>query len=260
LQTSYSPPAEIPAPTRKTNGFEFHGVTNEARDAHLAPACLTGHRRSRLRPAHCLRNPQHGAPAPAPVAPTLESYLSQATQAQADGQREKARGFYRDAAKAYPTDKTPWLKLAEDYFAAGDYGNAVLAGQEVLERDPQDTTANSLLAVSGLRITAGSLKALRKDAEYPVGSREEALAVTRSLRETLGKPPCCPSCRRAASPKPRWCPNAGPWRHQPPRPAAPSGPGRRSRRQPARQAQVSRTTPDQQRKAHGQEGQCSEAA
>lgn len=148
--------------------------------------------------------PNTAPPAPAPVAPTLESYLSQATQAQADGQREKARGFYRDAAKAYPTDKTPWLKLAEDYFAAGDYGNAVLAGQEVLERDPQDTTANSLLAVSGLRITAGSLKALRKDAEYPVGSREEALAVTRSLRETLGETallPIVPPGSEAPKPK-----------------------------------------------------------
>lgn len=155
--------------------------------------------------------PNTPAPTAAPVAPTLESYLAQASQAQADGQREKARGFYRDAAKAYPTDKTPWLKLAEDYFAAGDYGNAVLAGQEALERDPQDNTANSLLAVSGLRITAGSLKALRKDAEYPVGSREEALAVTRSLRETLGETALLPIVPPGSEPpKPKVVPKRRP--------------------------------------------------
>jgi hypothetical protein len=136
----------------------------------------------------------------------------------------------------------------------------VLAGQEVLERDPQDTTANSLLAVSGLRITAGSLKALRKDAEYPVGSREEALAVTRSLRETLGNRPAAHRAagQRAPSQGRAQTPGRGGTSRRARQP--PSGPGRRSRRQPARQAQVSRTTPDQQRKAHGQEGQCSEAA
>jgi tetratricopeptide (TPR) repeat protein len=189
-----------------------------------ATACLPGAHRG---PARCSlpAQPQHGGLRSGTGAPTLESFLSQATQAQADGQREKARGLYRDAAKAYPTDKTPWLKLAEDYFAAGDYGNAVLAGQEVLERDPQDTTANSLLAVSGLRITAGSLKALRKDAEYPVGSREEALAVTRSLRETLGETALLPIVPPGARPKqrrrpaPRQPPSAG---HalRTPRPAA----------------------------------------
>lgn len=136
----------------------------------------------------------------APVPPTLESYLTQADQARTDGQPDKARTLYRDAAKAYPADKTPWLKLAEDYFTAGDYGNAVLAGQEVLQRDPQDNTAHSLLAVSGLRITAGSLKALRKDADYPVGSREEALAVTRSLRETLGETALLPITPPGAEP------------------------------------------------------------
>lgn len=169
--------------------------------------------------------PNTPAPTAAPVAPTLESYLSQATQAQADGQREKARGFYRDAAKAYPTDKTPWLKLAEDYFAAGDYGNAVLAGQEALERDPQDNTANSLLAVSGLRITAGSLKALRKDAEYPVGSREEALAVTRSLRETLGETALLPIVPPGSEPpKPKVTPRRRAVAAQPAAPAPANAP------------------------------------
>jgi hypothetical protein len=107
----------------------------------------------------------------------------------------------------------------------------VLAGQEVLERDPQDTTANSLLAVSGLRITAGSLKALRKDAEYPVGSREEALAVTRSLRETLGETALLPIVPPGSEPQAKVVPKrravaaparrpGSPIRPRPPQPAA----------------------------------------
>ncbi|MEK8032534.1 tetratricopeptide repeat protein [Ideonella sp. DXS29W] len=144
---------------------------------------------------------------------SLEEWLSRGDTARKDGLTEAARSAYRDGAKAYPTDKQPWLRLADSYFQAGDYGNAVLAAQEAAQRDPKDSTAHSLLAVSGLRITAGSLNALREQSGYPVGSREEALDVTRRLREALGDPtlltpvmqepaPSSQSARKRPAPKP----------------------------------------------------------
>ncbi len=135
----------------------------------------------------CATNPP--APAePAPAVVSLEEWLVRGDAARKDGLHEAARSAYRDGAKAYPTDKQPWLRLADGYFQAGDYGNAVLAAQEAVQRDPKDNAAHSLLAVSGLRITAGSLSALREQSGYPVGSREEALDVTRRLREALSDP------------------------------------------------------------------------
>jgi tetratricopeptide (TPR) repeat protein len=128
----------------------------------------------------------------APAVVSLEEWLARGDAARKDGLHEAARSAYREGAKAYPTDKQPWLRLADDYFNTGDYGNAVLAAQEAAQRDPRDNTAHSVLAVSGLRITAGSLAALREQSGYPVGSREEALDVTRRLREALSDPSLLP--------------------------------------------------------------------
>lgn len=154
---------------------------------------------------------------PAPVVASLEEWLSRGDAARKDGLHEAARSAYREGAKSYPADKQPWLRLADDYFNVGDYGNAVLAAQEAIQRDPRDNAAHSVLAVSGLRITAGSLTALREQSGYPVGSREEALDVTRRLREALNDPSLLPvvAAPAPAAPAPR--------RARPPRPAANAG-------------------------------------
>jgi hypothetical protein len=113
--------------------------------------------------------------------------MQQAQSAQTAGQRERARQAWRSAAKAYPTQKSPWQSLAQDYFDAADYGNAILAAQEVLQRDSQDALAHSVLAVGGLRLSMVSLDALRDRGSYAVGSREEAVGLTRAMREALGE-------------------------------------------------------------------------
>jgi tetratricopeptide (TPR) repeat protein len=145
----------------------------------------------------CASAPGQGAgAAPAAAAPAIvamDEWMAQGDAAVKEGDHTKARAAWRSATKDYPTAKRPWLKLSEDYFNTADYGNAVLAAQEALQRDPHDRLANSVLAVSGLRLTAGSLAALRDDGAYAVGSREEAVAVTHSLREALGEPVLVPA-------------------------------------------------------------------
>lgn len=125
-------------------------------------------------------------PEPAQQLISMEEWMARAKQAANEGNTEKSRAAYRAAAQNYPTEKAPWLKLSEDYFNAQDYGNAVIAAQEALQRDMQDTLAHSILAVSGLRLTAGSLGALRQDGNLSVGSRDEAISVARALRDALG--------------------------------------------------------------------------
>ncbi|HIV70639.1 MAG TPA: hypothetical protein H9903_06900 [Candidatus Aquabacterium excrementipullorum] len=145
-----------------------------------------------------------------PTAPeaitTLEEHLAQATRAEEAGDREKARGLYRAAAKAYPVAEEPWQKLAESYFNAGDYGNAIQAAQEVMQRDPKDATAASVLAISGLRLSSQAFAVLHEQAEgvraksggaakpltnasILLAARMEAETLARNLRELLGEPP-----------------------------------------------------------------------
>jgi hypothetical protein len=125
--------------------------------------------------------------APVPQA-SLETLLQQAREASAQAQPDKARRLYRDAAKAYPTAKEPWLQLAEDYFRRADYGNAILAAQEVTQRDASHPMAQSVLAVSGLRVSAQALGELRERTTFEVGSRDEAVQLARQLRAYLGEP------------------------------------------------------------------------
>ena len=139
-----------------------------------------------------MQSPSVAPAQPAPAIVSMDEWMARGDAAIQEGDHTKARDAWRSAARDYPTAKQPWLKLSEDYFNAADYGNAVLAAQEALQRDPRDRLANSVLAVSGLRLTAGSLAALRDDGAYAVGSRDEAVAVTHSLREALGEPVLVP--------------------------------------------------------------------
>lgn len=134
----------------------------------------------------CATDPSK-VPEPAPAGVTLQEYSKQAAAAAAEGSRTKSRDIYRTAARAYPASQLPWLKLAEDYFESADYGNAILAAQEVLLRDSSDSVAASVLAVSGLRVSASALQTLRAQNRIAGGTRSEAQTMARTLREVLGE-------------------------------------------------------------------------
>lgn len=171
--------------------------------ACLIAAALTG----------CASGPKPApAPAPAPPQPTLSALMQDAQSAVQAGTKERARQALREAAKAYPTAKEPWVKLAADYFEALDYGNAILAAQEVTQRDPLDGTAHSILAVSGLRVSSSALATLRaQQSGMPNDTRTEAQNLTRVLRETLGEQVLVPRVDApvAAAPTRRTSRNAG---------------------------------------------------
>ena len=166
-------------------------------------------------------------PTAAPAVQPLQEYMQEAGQAAAAGSKERARDVYRTAAKTYPTSKEPWLKLAEDYFEAANYGQAILAAQEVIQRDPADSLATSVLAVSGLRVSASALSTLRQQ-QSPLngGTRSEAEGLARILRDLLGEPVLVPrpvaAAASAAAPVPvKARQPARPAAAKPPVPAAP---------------------------------------
>ena len=145
--------------------------------------------------------PAPTTPASVPATPTLQSFLDAGAKARKEGTRNKERDAYRAAAAAYPTSKQPWLKLAEGYFEDADYGNTILAAQEVLHRDAADQVATSMLAVSGLRVANTALTSLRKQNSLGADTRSQAEGVAKQLREVLGEPVLVPN-GDAAKPAP----------------------------------------------------------
>jgi hypothetical protein len=157
---------------------------------------------------------------PAPAVQPLAQYMQEASQATGEGSKQRSRDLYYTAAKNYPTSKEPWLKLAEDYFEAANYGQAILAAQEVVQRDPADSLAAGVLAVSGLRVSAAALSTLREQqTTLNGGTRSEAEGLARTLRELLGEPVLVP---RPATPAPT---TPAPARPRAPRPSAATAPG-----------------------------------
>jgi tetratricopeptide (TPR) repeat protein len=155
--------------------------------------------------AGCASKPAKApAAAPAPAVQSLQQYLQDAARAASEGNnKERARELYRTAARQYPAAKEPWTKLAEDYFESANYGQAILAAQEVIQRDPQDSVATSVLAVSGLRVSAAALKSMHdQNSKLSGGTRSEAQALAKTLREALGETELVPQAAAPATADP----------------------------------------------------------
>lgn len=114
--------------------------------------------------------------------------LAAADKAQKQGKTDQALEQLELAIKADPSAKAPWLKKAQIHFDARQYGQAITEAQEVLQRDVNDLTAKSILAVSGLRVSAQALEQLRKANEVNGPARSEAESVAKLIREALGEP------------------------------------------------------------------------
>ncbi|TAK96057.1 MAG: hypothetical protein EPO09_06825 [Aquabacterium sp.] len=125
--------------------------------------------------------------------------LAAADKAQKQGNTEQAMVQLDQAIKADPSSKAPWLKKAQIHFDAHQYGPAITESQEVLQRDVNDLTAKSILAVSGLRVSALALEQLRKANEVNGSTRSEAESVAKLIREALGEPILVPQPVAAAS-------------------------------------------------------------
>lgn len=126
----------------------------------------------------------------APVKPasvSLQSMLSKASDASAAGKKEQAVALWQQAATAYPADKAPWASIAQTRYEAGQYGEAILGAQEVLVRDPNDQVANSIIAISGLRLSTRAIGDLSRQNKLAGSTRSESQELAKLLRESLGE-------------------------------------------------------------------------
>lgn len=126
-------------------------------------------------------------PAALLMPPSYAELMASAEDAHRKGGVVEAMGFYEKATKADPSKKQPWARIAQAQFDARNYGSAIAAAQEVLQRDTTDVTAKSIMAVSGLRVSANALEQLRLANALGGSTRDEAQALARIMRDALGE-------------------------------------------------------------------------
>jgi hypothetical protein len=134
---------------------------------------------------------------------TVASAMAQADAAVAAGHPDKAYAVLKSAAASFPTDKAPWLRMAQMRYDAKNYGEAIVYAHEALDRDPDDTLANSIAAVSGLRVSSKALADLTQKNNLSGNVRTEAQDLAKLLRTTLGEDVLVQPPRKKETVKPR---------------------------------------------------------
>lgn len=133
---------------------------------------------------------------------TMEAAVAAADAAVAAGQADKAYALLKGASQAFPADKTPWLRMAQMRFDGGNYGEAIAHALEALERDPDDTLANSIAAVSGLRVSSKALADLTRKNKLNGDVKSEAQDLAKLLRASLGEEVLVPKVKPTPRPRP----------------------------------------------------------
>jgi predicted Zn-dependent protease len=118
---------------------------------------------------------------------TMAAAMAETDAAVLAGQNDKAYTILKSAGAAFPTDKTPWVRMAQMRFDSANYGEAIVNALEALERDPDDTLANSIVAVSGLRVTSKALADLSQKNNLTGNVRTEAQELAKLLRANLNE-------------------------------------------------------------------------
>lgn len=117
----------------------------------------------------------------------LTVLMERAAASEKVGPKEATLRQYDEASKLYPASKLPWLKIAQIQFDSANYGQAITAAQQVVARDEKDNVANSILSVSGLRVSTKALADLSRQNELTGSVRNEAQDLAKVLRESLGE-------------------------------------------------------------------------
>lgn len=137
-------------------------------------------------------------------AATVEASIAAADAAVAAGKADEAYKILKVAGQSFPADKTPWVRMAQMRFDAKNYGAAIVDALEAIERDPDDTMANSIAAVSGLRVSSKALAELTRKNKLSGNVKTEAEELAKLLRTSLGEDVLVPGGgKRVTPPRPK---------------------------------------------------------
>lgn len=128
--------------------------------------------------------------------------LADAEKTLAQKDADQAVAQFEEIARRNPSKGEPWSYIAKIRFDQQKYGQAIVAADETLSRDPDDFVAKTVRAVGGLRVAMQSLADVRADALLAGNARPDAVALAEAMRETLGQDVLFPEGRRPP-PRPR---------------------------------------------------------
>lgn len=103
-------------------------------------------------------------------------------------------------AKRTPTSALPWSRIAKIRFDQEQYGPAIVAADEALQRDPDDFVAKSIRVVGGLRLALQGIMEMKENALLVGNAKTDAVTLAKAMREALGRDLFPPA--RYASPPP----------------------------------------------------------
>lgn len=155
----------------------------------------------------CAFSSSKSEPPPKP-APDITVLMNDAAAAEKAELKGAALAKYEAVAQLFPASTLPWLKIAQIQFDATNYGEAIVAAQQVIARDERDKVASSILSVSGLRVATKALGDLSRQNELTGSVKNEAQDLAKVLRENLGEKVLVPvrpvaETPRQAQPRPR---------------------------------------------------------
>lgn len=127
---------------------------------------------------------------------TMKAAMAEANAAALSGHPDKAYALMKQAGTTWPADKTPWVRMAQMRFDTNNYGEAIVNALEALHRDPDDTVANSVVAVSGLRLSSKALADLTRKNNLSGTVRTEAQDLAKLLRNSLNEDVLVPTGTR----------------------------------------------------------------
>lgn len=142
------------------------------------------------------------ASTPASQPASMATVLGDADAAAKAGRQDQAYAMLKAAAASAPRDKTPLLRIAQMHFDDKNYGEAIVSGLQALERDPNDILANSLVAVSGLRVSSKALGELTRKNKLNGDVKSEAQDLARLLRSSLNEDVLVPRPKAPQKPRP----------------------------------------------------------
>lgn len=139
---------------------------------------------------------------------SIKAAMAEANAAAVSGHPDKAYALLRQAGANWPADKAAWVRMAQMRFDSNNYGEAIVNALEALHRDPDDTLANSVVAVSGLRLSSKALADLTRKNNLSGTVRNEAQDLAKLLRNSLNEDVLVPGAK--ATPQRRDPPRAKP--------------------------------------------------
>jgi tetratricopeptide (TPR) repeat protein len=123
----------------------------------------------------------------APPPPSFDTVMAQAEAKVSSVGPDAAIVAFEEAAKIDPIRKEPWVRIAQLQFDRTSYARAIVAAEEVLQRDPDDLVADGVITVAGFRIANQSLQRLQgRGALASDTARKEAEVLASTLRATMG--------------------------------------------------------------------------